>query len=221
MKKALIAGAASTVLAAMPVVGVFAADLRTHTDEINISISPVCTLSTVDAGAATATDATTHNPTEANSSFAGVWSSDTLNATMAAGTEKTLGTTTFTVRCNNQKGYTLSANTGTAAGTLVSTTNSTDVINTTNGSTYAAGTSGTSYWRFQVASEATGITVAQAYANANAIPTTSTTIATAAANSGNLQDGQQITVTYSAGIDNFQATGTYNGSVVYTLATVD
>ena len=224
MKKALIAGAASAVLAAMPVAGVFAADTQSHTDTINISIDAVCTLGTVTDGVAQDDDDTAHNPTEVTSGFDGVWSDDSLSASLAAGTQHpTLGTTTFTVRCNNSNGYTLSAKTGNAAGTLV---NGSNTIATADGSAFAAGTAETSYWNFKLSGASTGMTIANGYNAAHAVPTPAaetgapTVIVTGAANSGNVQGGQSVTVTYGAGIDNFQPTGTYTGTVVYSLASL-
>lgn len=219
MKKLAIAGA-SVALAAMPVVGVFA-DTTSHTDTINLTLSQVCTLGTVTTGTANADDATTHNPTEASGDYTGVWTGDTLAATVSAGNTYTaLGTTTFTIRCNDDSGYQLKAASGTNDGdattpkaTLVSGTNT---IKSADGSGYAAGTAGTSYWNFKLSAASTGLTIANGYNAAIAVPTSATTIASAAG-AGNLQDGQSVTVTYGAGIDNHQATGTYAGTVVYTL----
>ena len=83
MKKALIAGAASAVLAAMPVVGVFADDITTMTDTLTVTIEASCTF-----------DAASHTY------------SDTLTANQYV---ESFGKTTMNVACNNAKGYTVTS----------------------------------------------------------------------------------------------------------------
>ena len=91
MKKALIAGAASLAVAAMPVVGVMAAG-QTQTDTITVSLSQSCEFS-----AATHAD---------GSSSIGSWTGDTLSGTLTNGsTTDDYGSTTMTVVCNNQAGW--------------------------------------------------------------------------------------------------------------------
>ena len=91
MKKALIAGAASLAVAAMPVVGVMAAG-TTQTDVITVSLNQSCEFS-----AATHAD---------GSSSIGTWSGDTLSGTLTNGsTTDDYGSTTMTVVCNNQDGW--------------------------------------------------------------------------------------------------------------------
>ena len=85
MKKTLIAGAASLALAAMPVVGVFAADPEPVVDDITITVSETCTLTrTTGTGIYTAT-----------------MSTNALNASV--------GSSTFTAVCNNATGFSVSA----------------------------------------------------------------------------------------------------------------
>lgn len=97
MKKSIIAaGAASIALAAMPVVGVFAATDNPSAieDTINVTIADSCTWSrTLAASDSTVTA-----------------SGSTLSATMTAPqTIANFGTSTLNVKCNNTKGYAIKA----------------------------------------------------------------------------------------------------------------
>ena len=80
MKKSLIAGAgiAALSLAVVPFAGVFAGDITTMKDTINVTIADACTF-----------DTASHSYTK----------------TMTANTADTIGTTTMKVTCNNAKGY--------------------------------------------------------------------------------------------------------------------
>ncbi len=80
MKKSLIAGAgiAALGLAVVPFAGVFAADITTMTDTINVTVADVCTF-----------DAASHSYTKA----------------MTANTTADIDTTTMKVTCNNHTGY--------------------------------------------------------------------------------------------------------------------
>ncbi len=96
MKKVLTLGAASLAVAAMPVVGVFAADTTTQTDTLSVTIDQACTISS-----ATHTDGS------------GTWSSTsgdaTLSATMIAGNYNTaFGQTSLNIFCNDTDGWTVS-----------------------------------------------------------------------------------------------------------------
>ena len=80
MKKSLIAGAgiAALGLAVVPFAGVFAADITTMKDTINVTIADACTF-----------DTASHSYTKA----------------MTANTTADIGTTTMKVTCNNYSGY--------------------------------------------------------------------------------------------------------------------
>ena len=95
MKKALIAGAASVALAAMPVVGVFAVD-STVTDVLTVTVEKSCTLTRTGVAASGAT-----------------YDAGTYSRTMIAGELQDLGTSTFTVNCNDTAGYTVTGTFGT------------------------------------------------------------------------------------------------------------
>ena len=91
MKKLAIAGSA-VALAAMPVVGVFAADL---TDTLSIEVQDNCAL--------------TYRST-AHTDGTGAWSGNTLSAELAAGSSDiALGSSAFNVICNNQAGWHVTA----------------------------------------------------------------------------------------------------------------
>lgn len=81
MKKTLIIGAASLALAAMPVVGAFAA--TTFTDTVTITVSEACSLSR-SSGSGTYTATLAPNAVNAN-----------------------VGSSTLSAACNNPKGYTV------------------------------------------------------------------------------------------------------------------
>ncbi len=89
MKKTLVAGAASAVLAAMPLVGVMAADPAAITDTITVNVSPTCSF-----------ERTTGNGTYSATLPA---ASSTVNTA--------IGSSTFTAICNNATGF----NVGTVA----------------------------------------------------------------------------------------------------------
>ena len=85
MKKSIVAGAASLVLAAMPVVGVFAADPEGLVDTLTVTVNESCTFTR-----STGNGQYTQN--------------------MTAGALKTdFGSSTFTSACNNGKGYDINA----------------------------------------------------------------------------------------------------------------
>lgn len=226
MKKSLIAASASAVaLAAMPVVGVFATDVISTTDNLEITIDKICSFGHVDAGASIDVDGVVRVDgageweTGGEATVSGTTAaSDTLSKTMSNGTStSSLGTTTLGVYCNNELGYTITTS---DAGALTSTdTSQTIGIN----STISASASG---WSYQVAA-GTGANQRGEVKNSH----------TSWANSGNANgviagsatsgakttsnDGDFFTITYGVGIDQSQAAGTYTGSITYTLDQLD
>ena len=85
MKKAIVAGAASVALAAMPIVGVFAADPEPVVDTITVTVDETCTLTR----------------TTGNGNY---------TATLNAGTvNPSVGSATFTAVCNNATGFNITA----------------------------------------------------------------------------------------------------------------
>ena len=97
MKKAIIAGAASAVLAAMPVVGVFAvANPSNFVDTLKLTIEDSCTWTrtlaagaggTIDPAGGAAADSAVNRTIVADESYVG------------------LATSTMIAKCNNTKGY--------------------------------------------------------------------------------------------------------------------
>ncbi|MBQ3413318.1 hypothetical protein IJH33_00465 [Candidatus Saccharibacteria bacterium] len=119
MKKAIIAAGASAVLAAMPVVGVFATDITSIEDTISVTISPTCSFNTNNSASAS------------NTEFA---------ATVTNGSEAAFnnsGAHVFNVTCNDNDGYSVTATPTNLVGEGVSTNN---IPYTTSYS--AAGTAG-------------------------------------------------------------------------------
>ena len=104
MKKALIAGAASVALAAMPVLGVFADDDRAVKDTINVTVSPSCTFS--------------QGGDNVSYSVTGTNASGVVNPV-----NNSSNVHEFTVFCNQNSGYTVAAE-----ATALSATGITDVF---------------------------------------------------------------------------------------------
>ena len=147
MKKALIAGAASVALAAMPVVGVFAADGNdTIKDTIEITIDSACSVTS----------------TNTENTYAVSMTNSELKSN--------IGGTVMNVKCNDTAGWQLNA-VGTGTGTTV------DLLDATgNGTDIASGTAtsgATSNWAFKVAGDST----VAAYQNFAAVPTVAAKVA--------------------------------------------
>ena len=86
MKKSIVAGAASLVLAAMPVVGVFATDPAAVVDTLTVTVNESCNF---------------EHDTGNNGSFTHAMAANALNANF--------GSSTFKAACNNGKGYDINA----------------------------------------------------------------------------------------------------------------
>lgn len=92
MKKLAVLGA-SAVLAALPVVGVFATDPEAVEDTITITVSETCTLTR----------------TTGNGNYTATMSTNALNPSV--------GSSTFTAVCNNASGFSVSATPTALSGT--------------------------------------------------------------------------------------------------------
>ena len=213
MKKLAILGA-SAALAAMPVVGVFAAATPAGdlTDTLNVVIEPGCTI--VNSNSTTGGDGT--NPHLTNS-YTVTMRNGELRTDIGGSADQTSATTAdnvISVSCNssaNTNGETGWKFTAVGAGTESHTTelynaNATDQIVT------GTATSGaTSNWAFKVAK--TAGTYATGYSNAYAaVPSSEADIVTGA---GTAADA--FTITYQVYVDQTQDSGTYTGAVKYTL----
>ena len=194
MKKALIAGAASTVLAAMPIVGAFAADgTLSRTDTVKVTVDSACSLATSNT-------------------------SGDYTATIENGASNTnIAGSTFTVTCNNTGGWQLNA---IGAGTVTGDVTKMDASTDKDADDIATGTTldgSVSNWAFKIAKggdDAANVTITAGYDNFSAVPSASTKIAQGTSTAGK----STITATYGVGISATQSAGTYTGKVTYTLA---
>ena len=238
-------GVAALGFAAAPAFGAFAADpsagtaTTNHTDAIRINVLPSCTLGTFSTqtgkeGTYANDDATTHPTT--SGATQGEWltttaafttngngKTDQLTITMLPGTSNAnIGQTQLVVRCNNTLGYDVIAE---STGLLKDVANVGDDIETDTD----FGDDDASYWNFKLSVPAStedgfGMVLDEAYVDGTVyeIPTGEggARIAGKAA-SGNIAKGEYLDITYGAGISKSQASGTYEGSVKYTLIQVE
>lgn len=103
MKKSLIAvGASAVALAAMPVISTFAVD-GTVTDVLTVNIAKSCTITRVGASGATGEGI----------DAAGTYSEGTYTISMLQNQLGQLGTSSFTVTCNDSQGYDVKGTFGT------------------------------------------------------------------------------------------------------------
>lgn len=173
MKKLLIAGATSIALAALPVVGVFADDPAALEDELQITVNESCTFTRGTGG---------------QSSF---------QETMQAGeVNSNFGSNTFTSKCNNGTGYTVTAEftplaEENGAGTAIT------YSTTTPDSTHLG------IWTAYNSTTSTNI------ANGEEVLNTSAADPVA---------GTSFSVVYKVGLNANQEQGTYTGTATYTLA---
>ena len=198
MKKLAIAGA-SLALAAMPVVGVFAADQSSFVDHLQVTVAGGCTIET---------SATTGDGTYADRSF---------SATIPAGTVGYLndesGThsgATLTVSCNGAdatKAWTVTV-TPPASGTLKGTTDNTKTI--APGEATSGATSG---WAIK-SNTGNGTYTVNTWENYKAAPT-----AAAPFLKGSLAQGASGTFnpSYQVFVATGQAPEVYKGDVTYTV----
>lgn len=148
MKKSLTtAGAASLVVAAMPIVGVFAADgNKTITDTIKVTIDSACSVTS----------------DKTDNTYAVDMTNSQLNSN--------IGSTVMNVKCNDAHGWKVTA-VGSGSGATV------DVLDAAkDGADIATGTAtsgAASNWAFKVAGDST----VAAYKNFAAIPTTAAKVA--------------------------------------------
>ncbi len=196
MKKLAIAGA-SAVLAAMPVVGVFAASGNSFTDSLEVNVIGGCTLEE-DGG--TAGDYS-HNDREFSAVNVTPGSTVYLNATDAT-TGPSGGH--VTISCNtsdSSKVWTVD----------VAVTGLTSGANTIGGS--AATSGATSGWAIK--SNATGTTASNPFANYRAAASETFLTGTAAA----VSNDNHVTFnpSYQVYVAPSQPAGTYEGTAVYTI----
>lgn len=112
MKKTLMAGAASLALAAMPVVGTFAAQQSvTITDTLQVTITTACTFVRYGAAGASQTDVNPGPNWSGTTTADGDTVTGTYSATVKPSADVELGTSTFTAFCNAADGYNVTVST--------------------------------------------------------------------------------------------------------------
>lgn len=190
MKKALIAGAASVALAAMPVVGVFATDITKVTDTLTVTIDPICSF----------------NAQQGVDSQNAAYATNGYSATMTANDfDDSFGETTLTVTCNNAKGYTVSSTMNNLVGPAKASsgnetiTYSTDDLTAAGEGKYSAGYSKT---------------INGGQATTGQVPATGTLMTSSVMTPAG---GDTAVITYKVSTTNNQAAGSYTGTAVYTL----
>ena len=190
MKKALIAGAASAVLAAMPVAGVFAVgNGETITDNFQVTIERTCAMTR--KSSAEHTDG--YDDTEWTTSG----TTDTMNInTITSGAVYSLGSSTFNVICNGTNGYNVKSvitNFTNAAGDEIA------LGNTALGDTAPTTAS---VWTVH---------------NGTSLITNNGATVVKSKNSATTNAGDDFTMTYKLGLKDGQASGTYTANIAYTL----
>ena len=219
MKKSIIAaGAVSAVVAAMPIVGVFAAT-STVTDEIEITIAKECAITSSTTNAAQGIgDGTTTNNKYAETMQNG--EVKTLDGSNASGAGAEDDQNIINVVCND------SATSGTATSWKLSavggdgTTASTVLDAAGSGTDIATSTTfsgATSAWAMRVVG-GTGVTIQNGFDSEgfHVVPGAVTTVS-----QGNGSATGAFTMSYKVYVSETQAADTYTGHVTYTLTNPD
>ena len=214
MKKAIIAAGASAVLAAMPVVGVFAETISPEiTDTVKVSLTRTCSISAT----GTTYDGDTAQTGQGGSAFE-------YRASIQLGGTADLGSTSMNIKCNATGGWVLNAigaaTGGLGANYLVSS--NTDHTNEDIASSATPTFEGnTSDWGMKVTSASHSSLIQGTFGTAfTQVPSSSTAVAkTTVATDASTTGGVTITPTYKVYASNTQAAGTYTGAVKYTLLT--
>ena len=203
MKKSIIAaGAASVALAAMPIVGAFAASNQSIVDNINLTVSKGCTI----------TDPTTPRTVTMDSIVAG-GSATTKNG---AGIALVCNATNWSVSA--QGTYAPDGVTGAVATALNKVVSNAVAATIATGSDFT-GTS--SAWGFKVSVSQSGETptpdgnITTNYDDYTAVPSSATPIVSG------LKTTATITPSYKAIAASAQEPGDYSGQVTYTIAVTD
>ena len=246
MKKSIIAaGAASVALAAMPIVGAFAApstQVLSQTDTLIVSIASACSIgydsdtsgsnSTIEVEGVDHADGSGAWGDGTSSTAGDPQHKDTLNVEMLNQTAtNNAGTTTLGIYCNNEDGYQIVAD-EVSSGAGSSLTASGITANIPLKAAFGDGSSSTSTgWSFKVAA-ATGATNRGSvvndhgnWANASAVPASNIpgfgdaiVSSASAATKTTTNDGDFYTITYGVGIDSTTPAATYKGAIKYTLS---
>ena len=189
MKKIAIAGA-SVALAAMPIVGVFAAatDVTNVTDTLTVTIDSTCSFNAQQS--TTAPNAT-----------------NTYSKTMLANAfDDSFGTTTLTVICNNAKGYSVGSVMNNLQGPAQSGGSTYETITYSTTDLTAAGQGKYSAGYSNVVGNNTAVT--------GQVPQSGTLMTS---NTMTPAAGDTSTIIYKVSTTSNQAAGSYTGTAVYTL----
>lgn len=210
-KKMIAAGAASLALAAMPVVGVFAANGSVNnngvlTDKLVLTIADNCAFSrgTVASASNKHTVNTETDPIPDVSVTGGGWSTDGSNTDMDIFTAAVLNgqsytamaTSNFKVVCNNINGYQVTVN--------PSAFTTSDISNAAT-------------WNYNAGGYATG-DVSSWYITSNGEGQDMTGDNRTVATKSSATNGSDITVTYNVKVSTTQQAATYNATAAYTFA---
>ena len=218
MKKSIIAaGAASLALAAMPALNTFAAQ-RQVTDNIEINLASTCTIGRVGNSGANGTWRENASGEEGQE---GYLPGETYTANMTAGSTAVLGTSNFTIICNDPTNTTsLSV---TATGLAVEGADPAQTINYSP----AAVADNASSWNIAISlptgEGATSFTseswVADSLTNTGSYVniTNQSQAKTIYSSAAKISNGK-FNATYNVGVSNQQTPGTYTGSATYTLS---
>ena len=208
MKKILIAGAgvAALAVAAMPVLGVFAAEAVI--DTVQITISSSCGITSE-----TAQDAATneHATLAAANSMSANMVNGSTHEWLANGASGQGGK--LYVTCNDASGWNV-----TAQGFSNDTAGTTTMVATGSGTAIPTGTTldGTvSDWAFKVADTDTGATIVSAYSNYAQVPANATRVAY---KSGTAVSEGLVYTGYKVGVSPTQQADTYTGKVKYVVS---
>ena len=193
-KKVIAAGAASAALAAMPMLGVFAA----QTDTIVVEIQDVCTVDLNSVPADPGPEDTGHVDGTAT------WSGQTLSGQMANGASTdNYGQTKLKVTCNDNDGFNVSATMNNLTAAVVEDGSGNKLTIAPNAS-FSGSSSG---YALKVTSPSTGLTSTN---GTNWVGATGTIVSA----SEPISNGTFL-VTYGVGVSATQAADTYTGTVIY------
>lgn len=221
MKKSIIAAsAASLALAAMPVVGAFAAEqTATVTDNLNVTIDNTCSLTRT---ASTADETVTGSSAWTDTSTTEPALSGTYTANMDAGSYGVIGKSSFVVTCNDVKnGHSVTVATTSLTDNAATGTKGAPIVYSNTTVVPAEGADQVSGWNITIANGATtpipadsiNIGILQAAGGTG-------TVYDKAATGNKLKqalNGATFDATYTVGASITQDAGTYVGSAIYTL----
>lgn len=197
MKKSIIAAGASAVLAAMPVVGVFATG--SVEDTIKVGITETCQIAL----------ASSNGHVNGSGDNAGAWGTEATANVLAGniangGVAQNYGSTNMVITCNHATGYAV-----TAVATDLDGENTDAAIPLD--STFSAANSG---WAYKVSAKAESMTTNATDWYGSAATKTNASLITGDAPINN----GAFTVMYGVSVDATQEADNYSGTITYTIA---